>query len=113
MNTFNLEFVWRGPSTQSKTPKQIQHFQADTAQYQRRLNPEIHYMVISEVQPYGKFKLETPWGAYLDGVGCADWRLQPYLKEGMSVVVRYDRVNSNEAYIRALAPISMGRPSEL
>lgn len=73
--------------------------------------PEIFFMTVSAVQSGGKFQLEAPWGGILDRVPCVDFRLTPYLKEGMTVAVRYSRVDRNECYIRNIGPARVGRPS--
>lgn len=71
---------------------------------QRKAFPEITFMVVKEVQARGKFKLETPWGSIVNSVPCLDPNLASYLKEGMSVAVRYSKVDKNNNYIRSMGP---------
>lgn len=80
---------------------------------QRQDFPEINFMTIKAVQGRGKFQLEASWGGILDGVGCVDYNMAAYLKEGMTVCVRYDQVNRNECYIRGLGPATTKGPSTI
>lgn len=68
-------------------------------------------MVIKEVKRGQKFKLETPWGSMVDDVPCIDPSIGKYLREGMTVGVRYSKVDPNACYIRNLGPVGIEGPA--
>lgn len=83
------------------------------AAQQRKDFPEIVFMTIKELKRGQKFKLETPWGSLVDDVPCIDPNLGGYLKAGMTVAVRYNKVDPNVCYIRNLGPAGLTGPVEI
>lgn len=83
------------------------------AAQQRKDFPEIVFMTVKELKRGQKFKLETPWGSLVDDVPCIDPNLGGYLKAGMTVAVRYNKVDPNVCYIRNLGPAGIQGPSSI